>query len=101
VRTDVIFLAHPFFGPLHGNLAFLGKGFDPAVVVVGSLPQDFFADGIDLVDVAEEVDDVLRAGEQGQMTEDDDTIETVIYQGQQAAKQLCKCLHRFPPLTLA
>src|SRR3984885_8867544 len=34
------------------------------------------------------------------MAEDDDTIETVVYQGQQAAKQLCKGLHRFLPLTL-
>jgi hypothetical protein len=46
------------------------------------------------------VDDVLGAGEQGQMAKDDDAIETVIYQGQQAAKQLCKGLHRFLPLTL-
>jgi hypothetical protein len=53
------------------------------------------------MNIAEEVDDVLRAGEQGQMTEDDDAIETVVYQGQQAAKQLCKDLHRFLPLTLA
>jgi hypothetical protein len=30
------------------------------------------------------------------MAEDDDTIETVVYQGQQAAKQLCKGLHRSP-----
>jgi hypothetical protein len=52
------------------------------------------------VDVTEEVHDVVGAGEQGQMAEDDDTIETVIYQGQQAAKQLCECLLRFRPLTL-
>jgi len=42
------------------------------------LSQDFFADGCDLVDVAEKVDDVLRAGEQGQVAQDDDTIETVV-----------------------
>jgi hypothetical protein len=71
------------------------------MVIVGWLTQDFFADGLYLVDVTEEVDDVLGAGEQGQMTEDDDTVETMVYQGQQAAKQLCKCLHRFLPLTLA
>jgi hypothetical protein len=71
------------------------------MVIIGSLPQDFFADDLHLMNIAEEVDDVLRAGEQGQMTEDDDAIETVVYQGQQAAKQLCKDLHRFLPLTLA
>jgi hypothetical protein len=35
------------------------------------------------------------------MAKDDDAVEAVIYQGQQAAKQLCNGLHRFPPLTLA
>jgi hypothetical protein len=47
------------------------------------------------------MDDVLGASEQGQMAKDDDAVEAVIYQGQQAAKQLCKGLHRFPPVTLA
>src|SRR5215472_3603181 len=100
VGTNVVLLADPFFGPLHGDLTFLGEGFHPAVVIVGPLTQDFFADGVDLVDVAEEVDDVFGAGEQGQMTEDDDTVETVVYQGQQAAKQLCKDLHRSSPVVL-
>jgi len=71
------------------------------MVIVGSLTQDFFADGTHSVDVAKKVDDVLGAGKQGQMAQDDDAVETVIYQGQQAAKQRCKGLHRFLPLTLA
>jgi len=70
------------------------------MVIVGSLAQDFFADGTHLVDVAKKVDAVLGASEQGQMAKDDDAVETVIYQGQQAAKQLCKSLHRSLPLTL-
>jgi hypothetical protein len=81
VGTDVILLAHPFLGPLHWDPTFLGQVFHPAVVIVGSLTQDFFADGLDLVEVAKEVDDVFRAGEQGQMAKDDDAIETVLYQG--------------------
>src|SRR5215472_4383506 len=101
VGTNVVLLADPFFGPLHGDLTFLGEGFHPTVVIVGPLTQDFFADGVDLVDVAEEVDDVFGAGEQGQMTEDDDTVETMVYQGQQAAKQLCEGLHRSSPVVLA
>ena len=68
----------------------MGEGFHPAVVIVGPLTQDFFADGVEAVDVAEKVHDVLGACEQGHMTEDDDTVETVVYQGQQAAKQLCE-----------
>ncbi len=71
------------------------------MVIVGSLTQGLFADGTHLVDDAKKVDDVLGAGELGQIAKDDDAIETVIYQGQQAAKQLCKGLHRFLPLTLA
>ena len=61
--TNVVFLAHALLGPLHGDRTFLGKGLHPAMVIVGSLPPDFFADGFHLVDVAEEMDDVLRAGE--------------------------------------
>ena len=51
------------------------------MIIVGPLTQDLFADSVDLMDVTEEVDNVLGAGEQGQMTEDDDTVETVVYQG--------------------
>src|SRR5215831_2506104 len=39
VGTDVVFLADPFFGPLHGDVAFLSQGFHPAVVIVGPLTQ--------------------------------------------------------------
>ena len=59
VEEDVFFLAHSFFDPLQGNVAFLGEGLHTAVVIIGALPQDLFADGLDLVKVAEEVDDVL------------------------------------------
>src|SRR5207302_8511654 len=67
VGTNVVFLADPFFGPLHGNLTFLGEGFHPAMVIVGSLTQGLFADGTHLVDVAKKVDDYNVAGEEWQM----------------------------------
>jgi hypothetical protein len=66
VGTNVVFLADSFFGPLHGKLTFPGEGLDPVRVIIGSLPQDFFADDLHRMNIAEEVDDVLRAGEQGQ-----------------------------------
>ena len=78
-RPYVVFLANALFRPLQGNVTFLGKRLHPAVVILGALTQDFFADGLDVVNVAEEMDDVLRAGEQGQMAEDDDAVEAVIY----------------------
>ena len=62
VGTDVVFLAAPFFGPLHGNLAFLGEGFHPAVVLVGPLTQDFFADSVDVVDAAGKGGQCSRGG---------------------------------------
>ena len=62
VGTDVVLLADPLFGPLHGDLAFPGEGFH-AVVIAGPLTQDFLADGVDMVNVTEEVDDLLGAGE--------------------------------------
>jgi hypothetical protein len=49
-----------------------------------------------LVIRASEMDDVLRASEQGQMAQDDHAVETAIYQGQQAAKQLCEGLESVP-----
>ena len=79
VGVNVVFLAHPFLGPLQGKFAFLGKSLHPAVVIMGALTQDFFADGLDLVKVAEEVDEVLWAGEQRQMAENDDAVEAEIY----------------------
>ena len=84
-----------------GDLTFVGEGSHPAAIIVGPLTQDLFADSVDLMEVTEEVDNVLGAGEQGQMTEDDDTVETVVYQGQQAGKQLSEGFHRSSPVVLA
>ena len=71
-----------------------GEGIDPLVVLGGALAQDVLGDGADTMYVPEEVHDVLRAGEQRQMAEDDDTVETVVYESQQAAEQLGKFFHR-------
>ena len=56
VRADIIFLADSFLGPLHGEFMLLGEGFHPAVVIIGSLSQDLLVNGLDLVEVAEEVE---------------------------------------------
>ena len=49
-----VFLLHVRVGPLERNAVVAGESFYPAVVLVGPLAQDFFGDGIDAVDVAEE-----------------------------------------------
>jgi hypothetical protein len=64
------------------------------LVVLRSLPQNLFGNGVDAVHVAEEIDDVRRTSEQGEITLDDDAIETVVYQSQQAGKQLVEGFHR-------
>jgi len=50
------------------------------------------------MDVAEEMHDMLGAGEQGQIALDDDTVETMVYKNQQAAQPLVKGFHRSSPL---
>ena len=90
----VIFLANAFFGPLYGNVVITGESLDPVVVIDGALPQDLLGDGADTLHVAEKVHDVFRAREKRQMAEDDDTVETVVYESQQAAKQSGKFFHR-------
>jgi len=71
-----------------------GEGLNPLVVLDGALAQDILGDGADTVHVTEEVHNVLRPGEQWQMAEDDDAVETVVYECQQAAKQPRKFFHR-------
>src|SRR5712691_6081624 len=91
--ADVVFLAYAFLGPLDGKVVIAGKRLHPLVVLGGALTQELLGDGWSAVDVAEEVHDVLRPGEQWQVTEDDDAVETVVYQCQQAAKELGELLH--------
>src|SRR5437016_5636890 len=84
IRSDVIFLAeafllHVFIGPAEGNPVVAREGFHPMLVVFGSLPQRLLSNGIDAVHIAEEMDDMLRTREQGEIDLDDDAIEKVVY----------------------
>jgi len=49
------------------------------------------------VHIAEEMNDVLGTGQQGQVPLDDDSVETVVYKNQEAFKKLRKGFHRSPP----
>jgi len=95
---DVVLLAHALLRPLDRNPVIAGEGSNPASVVVGPLPQHLFRDRADLVDITKEVDDVFGAGEQRQVSEDDDAIETVVYESNEAAEQLRKGVHRSSPV---
>jgi hypothetical protein len=88
------FLLHVWVRPLQGDAMVASKDFHPMLVVLRSLPQHRFRDGVDGVHVAEEIDDVLRTSEQWEITLDDDAIETVVYKSEQAGKQLVEGFHR-------
>jgi len=87
-------LRTPLLGPLNGNLAIAGEGIHPPVILGGPLAQDFLGDGSHAVHVTEKVHDVFRPRQQRQVAQDDDAVETVVYQGQQAAKEPDEIFHR-------
>ena len=64
------------------------------VVVAGALAQNVFGAGSHTSHIAEKADDVLGTRQQRQIAEDDDAVETVVYQAEQAAKQPQKRFHR-------
>ncbi len=65
IGADVILFADILFGPLGEDVMAAGKGVYPAVVVVGATAQHFLGDGVEMMDVTEEMNDVLRPGQQG------------------------------------
>jgi len=56
----------------------LGISVNPAQVLVGSLPQRFLADALDLLYRPEEVLDVLGSRQRGKVSANHDTIEAVV-----------------------
>jgi hypothetical protein len=72
----------------------------PTFVFLGSLLQDLRSDGIDALDIAEEMDDVLFSDQERQIALNDDAMETVIYKSQQAGEQLVEGFHRPTPREL-
>ena len=97
-RQNVVLLAHALLRPFDRNPVIAGEGINPPDVVVGPLTQDLLGNRADLMNVAEEVDDVLRTREQRKVTKNDDAIETVVYERDEAAEQLRKGVHRSSPI---
>ena len=90
VRADIIFFSHALFRPLDGDVVVAGVAIHPAVILVGPLAQNIFGDGAGLVQVAKEMDDIFRPGQQGNVPQDDDAVETAVYKSQQAANSFVK-----------
>src|SRR5262249_30661482 len=104
VRAHVVFprqslgLERFVIGPLDWNPVVARKRLDPLLIFGRPFAQGLFCDGSEAVHVPQEVDDLLLARQEGQIAEDDDVIETVVYQGEQAAKQRAEGVHRSPPV---
>src|SRR5262249_17822475 len=100
VRAHVRFPCQPLglerlvIGPLDGNPMGAGKRLDPLLVLLRARRQRLLRDRVDPMNVPEEVHDRFLACEERQISQDDDAIETVVYQGEQAAKQLVEGFHR-------
>jgi len=65
----------------------------PSLIFLGPFGQSLLGDGINPVYVTKDMEDVLRPREQRQVSLEDHAVETVVYQSQQAAKQLGKGFH--------
>jgi hypothetical protein len=107
VRSDIVLLFQLLrlqrlgVRPLDRNAVVAGEGLDPLLVVLRALGQRLLGEGVEAVHIPEEMHDVLGARQEGQVTLNDDAVETVIYKQEQAAKQLGEGLHRPPPRILA
>src|SRR6266404_227357 len=73
-----IFLADAFLGPQDGDAVLDRIVLDPALVVVGSLAQKFLGEHGFTTNVAEEVDDIALAGQEGQIAVDDNAIKAMV-----------------------
>ncbi len=60
MRADVILLPHALFCPLDRNPLVTGEGIHPTVVLAGALAQNVLGDHARVMEVAEEINDVLR-----------------------------------------
>ena len=90
----MIFLLDARFRPRDRHPMVARERFDPLLVLGGPLREDLFRNGRDAMHVAEEVNDVLRPGQERHVALDNDSVETVVYQPEQVAKQLAEGFHR-------
>ena len=65
IWPDGIFLARALFGFQDWDFMIAGVAFHPSAVFQSAFREDLWRDGIQAVHIAEEVDDVFGAGQQG------------------------------------
>jgi hypothetical protein len=94
---NVLFLAHPFLGPLDRELVVAREGLHPALIIAGPLREHLLGDRRHSDHLAEEVHHLLGSRQPAKVAVDDDPVEAVIYEYQQPAEQLGKDFHRSSP----
>jgi len=82
-----------WIGPLDGGVV-AGIRLHPSLILVGPARQNFLADHRLANYVVKEIRHLRWTGQSAQITVDHNTVKTVVYKEQQAAKQPCECLHR-------
>jgi hypothetical protein len=87
---DVILFADSLVGPLDGEMVVAGIGLHPTLVIVGAATEDLFVHYGDAENLMKEVDHLLGPRETAEVAVDDDAVEAVVYQNEQAVEQLCK-----------
>src|SRR3954453_17497733 len=87
VPAPVILLPHPVLSPFHRDAPLGGERIDPAVVFIGPFSQHVLCDRSLLVQIAEEMNNVLRPCQQRNVAQNGNAVETVVYKSQHAAKQ--------------
>src|SRR5437660_4078530 len=97
MRPDRVLLAHALLRFQHRDFVVAGVALHPSAVFQGALGQNLRGDWILAMHVAEEMHHMLGPGQQGQVSLDDDAVETVIYKNQEAFKKLREGFHRPPP----
>jgi hypothetical protein len=89
-RRNIILFANAFPCPFNRELVVAGVGFDPVLVIIGALAQNFLAHHRNTEDLANEVNHLFGPGQPAEVAVDDNAVEAVIYKNEQAAKHFVK-----------
>ena len=83
--------------PMDRYVVIAGERLDPVLILAGAPTEHLLVDYLDADDLAEEVDDQFGSRQRAQVAVDDDSIEAVVDEHQQAAEQLGEEFHLCAP----
>jgi hypothetical protein len=92
--THIVLLAHLRLRPFDGDGVVACKRLHPSLILVGPARQHFLADHRLAHYVLEEMNHLPGPGQTAHITVNHHRVKTVVCKQKQAAKQLCKRLHR-------